>query len=76
LLSLKYYKYKKRAGGIEPPSLTWKAKILPLNHARINRLYTYAGLKAIKSYKFSSFKSKNFAKSAASSSKFEIAVGS
>lgn len=24
----------KRAGGIEPPSLAWKAKVLPLNYAR------------------------------------------
>ena len=67
---------RERAGGIEPPSLAWKAKVLPLNYARITLLYNYAGLKAIKSYKFSSVKSKNFAKSAASSSKFEIAVGS
>ena len=26
---------QKRAGGIEPPSLAWKAKVLPLNYARI-----------------------------------------
>ncbi len=25
---------QKRAGGIEPPSLAWKAKVLPLNYAR------------------------------------------
>jgi hypothetical protein len=71
-------KTRKRAGGIEPPSLAWKAKVLPLNYARIILFYyrINTGLKAIKSYKFSSFKSKNFAKSAASSSNFEIAVGS
>ena len=26
---------QERAGGIEPPSLAWKAKVLPLNYARI-----------------------------------------
>ena len=26
---------KKRVGGIEPPSLAWKAKVLPLNYTRI-----------------------------------------
>ncbi len=25
----------KRVGGIEPPSLAWKAKVLPLNYTRI-----------------------------------------
>ena len=29
---------KERAGGIEPPSLAWKAKVLPLNYARIKQL--------------------------------------
>jgi hypothetical protein len=29
---------QKRAGGIEPPSLAWKAKVLPLNYARIKQL--------------------------------------
>lgn len=27
----------KRVGGIEPPSLAWKAKVLPLNYTRIVR---------------------------------------
>ena len=26
----------KRVGGIEPPSLAWKAKVLPLNYTRIH----------------------------------------
>ena len=26
--------FLKRAGGIEPPLLAWKAKVLPLNYAR------------------------------------------
>jgi hypothetical protein len=25
---------RKRVGGIEPPSLAWKAKVLPLNYTR------------------------------------------
>lgn len=25
----------KRVGGIEPPSLAWKAKVLPLNYTRV-----------------------------------------
>jgi hypothetical protein len=25
---------QKRVGGIEPPSLAWKAKVLPLNYTR------------------------------------------
>jgi hypothetical protein len=29
---------EKRAGGIEPPSLAWKAKVLPLNYARTTLL--------------------------------------
>ena len=29
----------KRVGGIEPPSLAWKAKVLPLNYTRINSLF-------------------------------------
>ena len=28
----------KRVGGIEPPSLAWKAKVLPLNYTRSNYL--------------------------------------
>ncbi len=27
--------FNKRAAGIEPASLAWKAKVLPLNYARI-----------------------------------------
>ena len=26
--------FQERAGGIEPPSLAWKAKVLPLNYTR------------------------------------------
>jgi hypothetical protein len=28
------YSFFKRVGGIEPPSLAWKAKVLPLNYTR------------------------------------------
>lgn len=76
LLSQKDSKIEKRAGGIEPPLLDWKSKVLPLNYARTILVYDYAGRKSIKFYKFSNFVSKNFAKFAASSSKLEIATGS
>ena len=33
-----YIFLEKRVGGIEPPSLAWKAKVLPLNYTR-NKLY-------------------------------------
>ena len=68
----------KRAGGIEPPSLDWKSKVLPLNYARI--AHPYYRVKRVKkqenSYKFSIFNSRNFAKSAAFVSNSEIEIGS
>ena len=35
---------KKRAAGIEPASLAWKAKVLPLNYARVVRFTSVAYL--------------------------------
>lgn len=68
----------KRAGGIEPPSLDWKSKVLPLNYART--LHSKYRVKRVEkqeeTYKFSNFNSKNFAKSAACVSKSEIDMGS
>ena len=35
----------KRAEGIEPPSLAWKAKVLPLNYARTKIIIRLCGYK-------------------------------
>lgn len=34
--------YTKRVGGIEPPSLAWKARVLPLNYTRIGYCFILA----------------------------------
>jgi hypothetical protein len=40
------WKLMERAAGIEPASLAWKAKVLPLNHARLPRFPIYHALGA------------------------------
>ena len=47
-----------RATGIEPASSAWEAEVLPLNHARVTRIFYRK--RAVKSIPFSHFQKINF----------------